>query len=229
VIRVNALYCFIIVVLLQNAASAQFEGVVESRNLTVDEGGVEQRYVMTMWVRKDMVRVQIPQVGDMHGSTVIYRSDRKLSWILNDQEKNYFEVSLSQELQQRATIPDMDSADRPIFVQTKKTRKILGYLCEQVLVKRGDSETEIWGTKGLTALTAALEGTLAHDVPGGAGYETEMVARMGIFPVISTTRYNGTIIESQEITRIAKKPVGPELFVVPAAYVKQKTVEMQEP
>jgi hypothetical protein len=225
----KVLHCIILMGLLHTAAPAQFEGVVESRNLTMDEGGVEQRYVMTMWVRKDMVRVEIPQVGDTPGSTVIYRSDRKLSWVLNDLEKSYFEVSISQEVQQRTTTADMDSADRPIFVRTKKTRKVLGYLCEQVLVQRGDSETEIWGTKGLTALTAVLEGTLAHDVPGGAaGYETEMVERMGIFPVISTTRYDGKIIESQEITRIEMKPVGPELFIVPAGYVKQKGVEMQE-
>ena len=225
----KTLYCFIIMGLFHTVVSAQFEGLVESRNLTMDEAGVEQRYVMTMWVRKDMVRVQIPQVGEIPGSTVIYRSDRKLSWVLNDLEKSYFEVPLSQHVQQGATVPSMDSADRPVFVQTKKTRKVLGYLCEEVLVKRGDSETEIWGAKGLAALMAVLEGTLGHDVTGGAGYETEMIARMGIFPVISTTRYNGKIIESQEITRIEKKPVGPELFVVPAGYMKQKGVEMREP
>jgi hypothetical protein len=126
-------------------------------------------------------------------------------------------------------VPEVDSADRPIFVRTKKARKVLGYQCEQVIVKRGDSETEIWGTKGLSALTAVLEGTLAQDGRGDEGYETEMVARMGIFPVISTTRYEGKIIELQEITRIEMKPVGPELFVVPAGYMKQKGVEMREP
>jgi hypothetical protein len=224
----KTLHSVIITALLHTAALAQFEGVVESRNLTIDERGVEQRYVMTMWVRKDMVRVQIPPVGDMPGSTVIHRSDRKLSWVLNDLEKSYFEVSLLPEVQQRATVPDMDSADRPVFVRTKKTRKVLGYQCEQVIVKRGDSETEIWGAKGLTALTAVLEGTLAQDTRSGEGYEEKMIARMKIFPVISTTRYDGKIIESQEITRIEMKPVGAELFVVPAGYVKQKDVEMQE-
>ncbi len=224
----KALPCIIIMGLFHTAAPAQFEGVVESRNLTVDEQGVEQRYVMTMRVRKDMVRVEIPPVGDMPGSTVIYRRDRKISWVLNDLEKSYFEVSLTQDVPQRATVPDMDSADRPVFVRTKKTRKVLGYPCEQLIVKRGESETEIWGTKGLAALTAALEGTLARDARDGAGYETEMIAQMGIFPVVSTTRCEGKIIESQEITRVESKPVGPELFVVPAGYAKQKSVEMQE-
>jgi hypothetical protein len=214
--------------LFSAGAQAQFEGVVESRNLTVDEQGVEQQYVMTMWVRKDMVRVQIPAVGDMPGSTVIYRADRKISWVLNDLEKSYFEVSLSQDVQQRSGVPDVDSANRPVFVRTKKTRKVLGYVCEQLIVKRGESETEIWGTKGLAALTEVLEGMLARDAFGGAGSETEMIAKMGIFPVVSITRYEGKIIESQEITRVERKPVGPELFQVPAAYAKQKGVEMQE-
>jgi len=214
--------------LFHTAAPAQFEGVVESRNLTVDEQGVEQRYVMTMRVRTDMVRVEIPAVGDVPGSTVIYRGDRRISWVLNDQEKSYFEVALSQDPQQRTTVPEMDSADRPVFVRTKKTRKVLGYQCEQLIVKRGESETEIWGTKGLAGLTAVLEGTLARHARGGAGYETQVIAEMGIFPVVSITRYDGKIIESQEITRVEKKPVGPELFQVPAGYVKQKVVEMQE-
>jgi hypothetical protein len=224
----KALQRIAILLLFHSAAPAQFEGVVESRNLTMDERGVAQHYVMTMWVRKEMVRVQIPQVGEMPGSTVIYRSDRKLSWVLNDLEKSYFEVSLSPDAQQRVAVPDVDSADRPIFVRTKKTRKMLGYPCEQVIVKRGESETEIWGTKGLAALTAVLEGTLALDARSGAGYENEMIEQMGIFPIVSTTRYEGKIIESQEITRIEMKPVGPELFLVPADYVKQKGVEMQE-
>jgi hypothetical protein len=214
--------------LFSASASAQFEGVVESRNLTVDEQGAEQWYVMTMWVRKDMLRVQIPALGEMPGSTVIYRGDRKISWVLNDQEKSYFEVSLSQDVQQRSTVPEMDSSDRPVFVRTKKTRKVLGYQCEQLIVKRGESETEIWGTKGLAALTAVLEGTLAREARGGVGYETQMIAQMGVFPVVSITRYDGKVIESQEITRVERKPVGPELFQVPAGYAKQKGVEMQE-
>jgi hypothetical protein len=224
----KALLFTIIMVMVHNTAPAQFEGVVESRNLTVDEQGVEQRYVMTMRVRKDMVRVEIPPVGDMPGSTVIYRGDRKISWVLNDLEKSYFEVSLSQDVQQRSTVPDMDSAHRPVFVRTKKTRKVLGYQCEQLIVKRGESETEIWGTKALAALTAVLEGTLGRDVRGGAGYETQMIAEMGLFPLVSITRYDGKIIESQETARVEKKPVGPELFQVPAGYAKQKGVEMQE-
>jgi hypothetical protein len=214
--------------LFSAAATAQFEGVVESHNLTVDEQGAEQRYVMTMWVRKDMVRVQIPALGEMPGSTVIYRGDRRTSWVLNDQEKSYFEVSFSQDVQQRSTVPEMDSTDRPVFVRTKKTRKVLGYPCEQLIVKRGESETEIWGTKGLAALTTVLEGTLARDARGGVEYETQMIAQMGIFPLVSITRYGGKIIESQEISRVERKPVGPELFQVPAGYTKQKGVEMQE-
>ncbi len=222
------LLVIIIMGLIQTATQAQFEGVVESRNLTVDEQGAEQRYVMTMWIRKDMVRVEISPVGDIPGSTVIYRGDRKISWVLNDLEKTYFEVSLSPDVQQRSTVPDMDSVDRPVLVRTKKTRKVLGYSCEQLIVKRGESETEIWGTKGLAALTEVLEGTLDADARAGAGYETRMIAQMGIFPVISTTRYDGKIIESQEITRVERKPVDPGLFLVPAGYAKQKSVEMQE-
>ncbi len=54
----------------------QFEGIVESKNMTVDETGRPQRYTITMWVKADRIRTVSSPSGSMPGSTMIYRKDR---------------------------------------------------------------------------------------------------------------------------------------------------------
>ena len=43
---------------------------------------------------------------------------------------------------------------------------------------------------------------------------------MGLFPLLSTTTYEGRMLESQEITKIERKSLDPALFEIPAGYSK---------
>ncbi len=219
----NLLLVCTILALAATDAPAQFEGIVQSSNYTMDDDGTGYRYAMTMWVRKNMVRVQVPAYGSTGASTVIYRSDRKVSWVLDEAAKTYFEVS-----QVQGPMPPGSGtrpSDKAATNRTGKTKKVLGYLCEQVLVKRGDVETEIWGAKGLGELAAVLNATL-HD---GLAYgdEEDIIGRMGLYPLLSVTRFEGRILESQEVTKIERTTLSQELFQIPAGYSKQKPVDMQ--
>ena len=204
-------------------SNAQFEGIIESHNYILDDRGVGQQFAMTIWVRRDMVKVRIPTVGSTPGSTVIYRHDRKLSWVMNDADKTYFEVSLADRITRREQ-RDQDP-DKPQVERTKRTRKILGYGCEQVLLKRGESETEIWGAKGLGDIAARLDSLLGQAEGDGAGTQIELLRQLGLFPLVSVTRYGGKVVDSQEVTKIERRPVGVEDFVIPADYRKQASME----
>jgi len=205
-------------------ANAQFEGLVESRNYTLDDNGIGQHFDMTIWVRRDMVKVQIPTVGGIPGSTVIYRHDRKISWVFNDVEKTYFEVSLAEQSKQQS---DQDP-DKPRVVRTKRTRKVLGYVCEQIILRRGESETEIWGAKGLGDLAGRLDSLLGNGEGRSPGTDTELLRKLQLFPLISATRYNGKVIDSQEVTKIERRPLASDLFVIPPDYKKQASMEPVE-
>ena len=87
-----ALGVILAMLMLGSVPPVEFEGVVESRNTTVDELGKQQQFVMTIWVKKGMLKIHNTAVGSTPAYTVIYRSDRKTIWTLNDDEQTYFEV-----------------------------------------------------------------------------------------------------------------------------------------
>ncbi len=207
-------------------ANAQFEGIVESRNYTLDERGAGQYFNMTIWVRRDMAKIRIPSMGEIPGSTVIYRHDRKISYVFNDEDKTYFEVSLAnQETEQ----PQRDQdPDKPKVVRTKRVRKILGFPCEQLKLKRGESETEIWGTKSLGDLAARLDSLLGDSETRSQGTDMELLRQLKLFPLVSVTRFEGKIVDSQEVTKIIRRGLTEDLFTVPIGYRKQPAMESMD-
>jgi hypothetical protein len=204
-------------------AMAQFEGIVESRNFTVDDNGVGQQFDMTIWLRRDMIKVKVPAIGEIPGSTVIYRHDRKVSWVINDADKSYFEVSLAEQMMGHGQ--GDQSPDKPKVDRTKRTRKLLGYQCEQIVLRRGESETEIWGAKGLGDLAARMDSLLGDAADRSTGGETEIMKQLQRFPLVSITRINGKVVDSQEVTKIDRRNLDPGIFVIPPGYKKQTSME----
>lgn len=200
-------------------AHAQFEGIVESKNATIDETGVTQHFVMTMSIKKDRIRIETSPAGTTPGTVMIYRSDRKVVWMLNEEDKTYFEV-LHETRVQGGQPPSMpDPGDKPVVRRTGKSRKILGYSSEQIIVKRYDQETELWATKGLGGLSATISQVLGQD-ESGSGWMDEVTA-LGLFPLIASTKIDGKVVESQEITRIEAKSLAEDLFELPSGFRKQ--------
>ena len=201
-------------------ALAQFEGVVESKNVTTNETGAPLQYPMTMWVKGEMVKIAIPAFGDNPGTTMIYRRDRKVMWTLLDSEKSYFEVLLNADRELGSDQPSSNES-RPALKRTKKTRTILGYPCDQFVVREEDVETEFWGTKKLAPLASTINHVFAGNTEeGGKGWEDE-ITKMGYFPLVAKTRLEGKIVESSEVTRIEQRKLPAELFEVPPGYRKQ--------
>ena len=204
-------------------AVSQFEGSIQSKNRSVDDAGVEHVYQMTIWVKKAMVRVQMPAMGDAPAATAIYRRDRKVSWMLDEAGRTYFEIRIPDSRDGDQSVQPSEKEESSVQ-RTKKTRKILGFACEQVILSRGDMRTEIWGARGLEDLVKVLRESLEQ---GTATSPDDLIASMGLFPLLSTIEYEGRILESQEITKIERKPLDPGLFEIPAGFSKQKAVDVE--
>jgi hypothetical protein len=148
---------------------------------------------------------------------MIYRSDLRVIRMLNDDNKTYFEMP------QGKTKEDSPAElGEPAAVKkTGKTKKILGYLCQQFLIGQGEVETEIWGTKDLRGLSQSLARALGEERAGQGTAWNDELTRLGIFPLLANTRLEGKDMESQEVVRIEKRSLAEDLFSLPAGYKKQ--------
>lgn len=204
------------------SASPEFEGTIVTANRSMDDAGAPQAYQMTIHVKKSMVRVEVPSIAGMPASTAIYRHDRKVTWMLDAASRTYFEIRTPQGVTSEEGA--VGKNEKPAVQRTKKTKKVLGFTCEQVIVTRNDVRTEVWGARGLEDLAAVLADVLG----GGQGLSSDdVIAALGLFPLLSTTTYEGRELESQEVTRIERRALDPALFEIPGGYTKQKAADVE--
>jgi len=57
----------------------------------------------------------------------------------------------------------------------------------------------------------------------------EEVAVLGLYPLASSTRIEGKIVESQETTRIEVKDLSSDLFDLPPGFRKQSMGDVRDP
>ena len=208
-------------------ATAQFEGVVESKNMTTDELGAQQHFTMTMWIKRDMVRIQTSATGTTPVSTMIYRNDRHVVWMINDEDRSYFEIVQENQSGKPGESPGMIEDEKPVIRKTGRKKSILGYKCQQIFLKRSDTDTEIWGTQNLSSLAASLSQALGEEQGDPMSGLADELTKMGIFPLVAYTRIGKKVVESQEVTRINPQPLQQDLFEIPEGYRRQKPGEMK--
>jgi len=227
-IRLLAVALMLLSVATAALVAAQFEGIVESQNVTTDETGTQQTFTMTMFIRKDMVKIQSSAIGSSPPSTMIYRNDKRAVWMLNEEEKSYFEIPQDEKAEELPRPSKGRETESYKVSKTGKHRKILGYPCEQIFITRDDEKTEIWGTKSLSHLFKAISTVLGEEHTESADDWANKITKMGYFPLISTTKIEGSVAESQEVTRIEKKTLPVEFFDLPGGYRKQSVGQMLE-
>ncbi len=196
--------------------TAQFEGIVESKNLTVDESDSPQEFMMTIWVASGVMRVHNSAIGTAPPTTIIYRNDKRAYWVLNEDEKTYIEVL--QDAGNTGEVPDAGEGGKPVMKKTGKTKTILGYRCEQYLLRREGEETEIWGTKQLAGLLRAL--TAVAQAGEGESWSDELT-KIEVFPLLARTKVDGRVVESQEVTKVEARKLSNDLFELPAGYRRE--------
>lgn len=200
-------------------AEPQFEGIIESKNTTTDERGESQQFTMTMYIKRDMVKIQNSPIGPSPATTMIYRDDLKVVWMLNEEDKSYFEVRQDARPEQMLSPPG--GAKHAVVRKTGKKMKVLGYVCDQVVVSSDNLTTEIWATKSLGPVYATISKVLGGESTApGDGWESRIM-RMGYYPLMASTIAEGKVLESQQVTAIEKKSLARELFELPPGFRKQ--------
>ncbi len=213
--------------LFVHRSPAQFEGIVETKNFTIDETGTPQNFTITMWIRKDMVRIQSSAVGETPPATMIYRSDKGMTWVLNDSDRTYTEMPRGDIPMDGTGLPGTGSREKFQVKKTGKTRKIAGIPCEQIIFRRDGEETEIWGTRKLRDLDTAITSVLGTDQTELAGGWIDELGKLGVYPLEASTKVSGKVVESQQVVRIERRAIAPELFELPAGYTKEAAGGME--
>ncbi|MBI5020147.1 MAG: DUF4412 domain-containing protein [Ignavibacteriales bacterium] len=201
---------------------AQFEGAIDMK-VTVMEDGKPQVMEYSMMMKKDLVASQIKSVGGGEGGgKFIFRGDKKLLWIVNDAEKNYLEISLNDADNKKTN--DLESKNKPKVTKTGKTEKLLGYVCDEVIIEDGKEVTHIWGTSKLGNIYQDLMksfGSIAGntDPKQNGGWESELEA-LKLFPLKIISKENGKVTQTQEVIKIESKMVPVKIFDIPAGFKK---------
>lgn len=115
--------------------------------------------------------------------------------------------------------------------KTGKTKKILGYECEQWFEKTGESETEVWVTKelgsfqGLSTFSGGMKtgGMMGGKMPDAIPPGLSGLAAANYFPMLAVHRTpDGKIKASMEAKAVEKKSLDASLFTPPKGYTKME-------
>jgi hypothetical protein len=106
------------------------------------------------------------------------------------------------------------------FIRTGKTDTILGYKCEQIIVKSKNGQAEIWGAEGLgTFQGMGGGGPMGRPAPKSAWEAT--LAEHGFFPLRMVNRdASGKELARMEAVSIDPQPLPDSTFLPPADFQK---------
>ncbi len=207
-------------------ARAQFEGVIETENITTDEVGEKVYFVMTMWIKDSLLKIQSVYRGDNPSSTMIYRNDLGVIWMVNELDKSYFEIRQEGEPEKVPMPFSRDKTDQFKVTRTGKKKKMLGYSCEQVMLRRRGELTEIWGTKNLAQVSRSLAKTTGEEFSQASDDWNKELRKMNLFPLYASTSLDNVLVELQEVKKLDMRSLPMEIFDIPQGYRKQKPDEM---
>ncbi|HTX66297.1 MAG TPA: DUF4412 domain-containing protein [Opitutaceae bacterium] len=195
------------------AAPQAFEGTVRF-TMTTPHGTVPMTYVM----KDGLVRTEI----EAGGQTVAMLMDfaKREMTMLMPQQKMYMVHPLPDPA--AASGPGQEAGSAPDVQLTGQYETILGYKCQKIVVKTGDTVAEIWGAEGLGLfMNPGMGGPMGRGraAPRSA-WEAEMVKR-GFFPLrVVTHGTGGQETFKMEATAIDTTAPDASLFAPPPDYKK---------
>ena len=210
-----AFVCVAVAVLgLSSLLRAQtFEGVVEY-SVTTERGTMPMKYMK----KGDNVRVEMEGPQGMKATILINEKDNK-SVMLMDQMKMYMKMP---------TPPMGDStAPKPEITKTGKSQKLLGYDCQQYIVKEGNQATEVWITKDLGPFQMFRMGGPRGQSNAEAWQKA--IGNEGGFPLLATTKEGDEQLSKMEATKVEKTSLDDALFKIPDDYKPMDSSMMRRP
>jgi hypothetical protein len=207
---------------------AQFEGEMNLKT-TRTIAGTPMNALITVLMKGEMLNLKVKDESETgKDASIIYRGDKKSLWIVNDKEKNYFEIPMKESDEEETPVGKKhtrEKADNVSVEKTGKTATILGYPCEEYIIQQDDEAKDLWATTKLGDVYEGFMksfGQFAKRRPGGMNDNLELeVIKMKIFPLKSTTTTRGVVTSTEEITKIEKRTLAASLFEAPTGYKKQ--------
>lgn len=222
------------------AAAQSFEGVIEMQMKGPNQ---DSPMPVKYFVKGGLVRMEMQSPrGEM---ATIHDTKNKKMIMLMPQMQSYMERTMDVPAQGQ---PSGD-AKKSEITKTGKTEKILGYDCEQFIMKGEKGDTEMWAAKGLgTFMRPGMSGPGGRmggpgggpSGPGGmrggmgggqklAAWEEEFRTK-GFFPMrVVSHGADGKEESRMEATKIEKKELDAALFKVPEGWQKMEMPMMGRP
>ncbi len=203
---------------VQSSAAEGFEGKV-TFNMS---SGKDRGQVIDYTMKGAIVRMDL-NAGDSSVSNIMDMNKREMTMLMHDQQM-YMVMPLKLPPEAAAKVKEMESSAE--IEKTGKTETILGYKCQQVLVKDKGSVTEMWLADGLGVFMGMGGG--GNPFGGGPGGGKAASAKweqalkgLGGFPLRVISR-DGKGKESfkMEATKIAPGAQPDSTFKAPADYQK---------
>ena len=222
----------VLVLCLAGKSWAQFEGEL-NMNVKHINGEFQETTNMVIYVKDQLMAFDAKEQNGKARGMFIYRGDKKVFWMVNEEEKTYLEVPLDEKGGQPKMHDKKKSPERnkPDIRRTERRQTILGYPCEEIIVKENDETVELWGTEKLGHVIEGFVkafGELRMQAQENTGemWEDELL-RMKLFPLKEKRKRNDKVIEIDEVTKIESKKLSSSLFEPPAGFKKQSfSVEM---
>ncbi|HTK81520.1 MAG TPA: DUF4412 domain-containing protein [Bacteroidota bacterium] len=221
------LFCFFLFV---GVLHAQFEGQIDMK-MSGHNSGKETQLVLLM--KGDLMAFSTKGDGEMEkGGDVIFRPDKNVMWILSPHEKSYLEIVPDKEmLSSHGKVKDKlkknleKQLNRSGFKKTGNTQTIAGYECDEWVSDEDGEVARVWGTSKLGNvyegfLKAMGQWGASKEARDNQGWQNELIDKR-IFPMKTVVTENGTVAESQEVTKVEKKSLSASLFEPPPGYKKQ--------
>ncbi|HUL42753.1 MAG TPA: DUF4412 domain-containing protein [Bacteroidota bacterium] len=205
-------------------AHGQFQGILDMKVVATSADTVQTATYRLQIGGSNIAAEFHDSEPSMPNGKFIFRGDRNVLWIVDDDSKNYIEMSTaSQEGQDRPKGGQQaDSGEK--LRPTGKTQKMLGYPCEELVTHEHGAEVRILATTKLGDVYEGLSrslGQLGGRNEGSAGGWEHQLAALKMFPLKVTTTHDVRTRETQEVTAITPAAVDSTVFLPPEGYKKE--------
>jgi len=212
----------IVIFLFGQKLFAQFEGVIDMKVVDSTGDSVQtENYSLQVQGNKVSADFHEADASKTNGK-FIFRGDKKLLWIIDDDQKKYIELSTKDQPSGKDSEQTHKATSSEKLHKTGKKEALLGYTCDEMVTHKDGDEVRIWATKKLGNIYEGLSqslGELSGKEEQG-GWEHEL-AVMKMFPLKVTTIRKNAPAETQEVTRIHEEKLSASVFLPPDGYEKQ--------
>lgn len=197
---------------VQSFAAGAFEGKV-SLALTADRGRAMN---MDYSLKGQKVRMDMNAEGNQV-AMIMDVAKQEMIMLMPDQQM-YMVMPMKKAMEQAMEKAGANTADVEV---TGKTETILGYKCNQILVKDKGSVTEVWAAEGLGAFMGLSGNNPMGGKPANAAKWEEVLKSKGGFPLrVLTKDAAGKQTYKMEATKVEAGSLPDSLFAPPAGFQK---------